>query len=88
MPAEIRGELVEVQGVHDAIAIEIALRPGSASAVEVAGESGEIRETFRTLRRRAGAKPLRAFAFLEIEGEDEAAEEVDLAKLGAENDRG
>jgi hypothetical protein len=43
---------------------------------------GEIRETFRTLRPRAGAKPLRAFAFLQVEGEDEAAgEQVDLVTL-------
>jgi hypothetical protein len=38
-------------------------------------QDGEIRETFRTLRPRAGAKPLRAFAFLQVEGEEEADEE-------------
>ena len=34
-------------------------------------EDGEIREAFRTLRPKDGPKPLRAFAFLEVEGEDE-----------------
>ena len=45
-------------------------------------EDGEIRERFRTLRPRTGRKPLRAFAFLEVEGEDEPAEHVDLAGAG------
>ena len=45
-------------------------------------EDGEIRETFRTLRPKDGPKPLRAFAFLDVEGEDEEpGEQVDLAKL-------
>jgi len=33
-------------------------------------EDGAIRETFRTLRPREGEKPLRAFAFMEVEGDD------------------
>ena len=44
-------------------------------------EAGEIREAFRTLRPKDGPKPLRAFAFLDVEGEDEPAEQVDLAAL-------
>jgi hypothetical protein len=44
-------------------------------------ESDSIRETFRTLRPRNGPKPLRAFAFLEAEGDDEPVEQVDLTKL-------
>ena len=44
-------------------------------------DGGEIRETFRTLRPKDGPKPLRAFAFLEVEGEDEPADEVDLAAM-------
>jgi len=45
-------------------------------------EGGEIRETFRTLRPKNGPKPLRAFTFLDVEGEDEdPSEQVDLAKL-------
>jgi hypothetical protein len=47
-------------------------------------EDGEIRETFRTLRPKDGPKPLRAFAFLEVEGEDEPADEVDLAKMATD----
>jgi hypothetical protein len=44
-------------------------------------EDGDIRERFRTLRPKEGPKPLRAFAFLEVEGEEEPAERVDLAAL-------
>ena len=45
-------------------------------------DGGEIRETFRTLRPKDGPKPLRAFTFLDVEGEDETpGEPVDLAKL-------
>ena len=50
-------------------------------------EGGEIRETFRTLRLKDGPKPLRAFAFLDVEGEDEEpGDQVDLAKL-AKNEK-
>jgi hypothetical protein len=43
---------------------------------------GEIHETFRTLRPRAGPKPLRAFSFLEVEGEPEApGDQMDLVAL-------
>jgi hypothetical protein len=49
-------------------------------------EDGAIRETFRTLTRRDGPKPLRAFAFMEVEGEDETPEEtVDLVALVKES---
>ena len=42
-----------------------------------------MRETFRTLRPRAGQKPARAFSFLEVEGEDEPpGEAVDLIAHG------
>jgi hypothetical protein len=44
-------------------------------------ERGEIRERFRTLRPKDGPKPLRAFAFLEVEGEAEPPEQVDLAAM-------
>ena len=47
-------------------------------------ENGEIREAFRTLRPRGGPKPLRAFAFLEVEGEEEPVEQVDLLRLAQE----
>ena len=49
--------------------------------------SGAIHETFRTLKPRAGAKPLRAFAFLEVEGEDEPGEAVDLVALAKKEKR-
>lgn len=50
-------------------------------AVHRVQDGDSIRETFRTLKPRNGPKPLRAFAFLEAEGEDEPVEEVDLGKL-------
>jgi hypothetical protein len=51
-------------------------------AVHRSFEDGEIREAFRTLRPKDGPKPLRAFSFLEVEGEDEPEDKVDLTKLG------
>jgi hypothetical protein len=53
-------------------------------AVHRSHDGGEIRETFRTLRPRGGPKPLRAFTFLDVEGEEELAENVDLAALAKE----
>jgi Zn-dependent alcohol dehydrogenase len=53
-------------------------------AVHRTHEDGEIREAFRTLRPRDGPKPLRAFSFLEVEGDAEPGEEVDLAALARE----
>ena len=47
-------------------------------------EDGAIREAFRTLQPRGGPKPLRAFAFLEVEGEEGPADEVDLVGLANE----
>ena len=41
-------------------------------------ENGELREAFRTLRPRNGPKPARAFAFLDVEGEEDPREAVDL----------
>jgi hypothetical protein len=49
-------------------------------------EDGAIREAFRSLHARGERKPMRAFAFLDVEGEEEPAEEVDLLKL--EQERG
>lgn len=56
-------------------------------AVHRTQEDGEIREAFRSLRPKGGPKPLRAFAFLEIEGEDEPQERVDLMALGRESQK-
>jgi hypothetical protein len=54
-------------------------------AVHRTHEDGSIREAFRTLRPKGGPKPLRAFAFLEVEGEDEVpAVKVDLVGLAEE----
>jgi hypothetical protein len=50
-------------------------------AVHRTHDNGEIREAFRTLRPRNGPKPLRAFSFLEVEGEEELGEAIDLAAL-------
>lgn len=55
-------------------------------AVHRSFENGELRERFRTLQPRNGPKPLRAFAFMDVEGEEETAEEhVDLMKLAEES---
>jgi hypothetical protein len=47
-------------------------------------EDGVIREVFRTLAPGIGPKPMRAFAFLQVVGEDEdaPAEKIDLMTLG------
>lgn len=51
-------------------------------AVHRSFDDGAVRETFRTLRPREGPRPLRAFSFLDVQGEDDAAEErVDLAAM-------
>jgi len=50
-------------------------------------DGGEIREAFRTLRPKNGPKPLRAFAFLDVEGDDEPGDEVDLAGMAARERR-
>ena len=50
-------------------------------AVRRSFENGEIREAFRTLRPRGERQPMRAFSFLDVEGEEEPGETVDLAAL-------
>jgi hypothetical protein len=54
---------------------------GTLIAMHRTREDGAVRETFRSLRPREGEKPLRAFAFMEVEGEDEPSETVDLMSL-------
>jgi Family of unknown function (DUF6505) len=56
-------------------------------AVHRTAEDGEVREAFRTLRPRSGPKPLRAFSFLEVEGDERSAEQVDLIGMATERDR-
>jgi hypothetical protein len=53
-------------------------------AVRRSFEDGAIREAFRTLRPRGTRKPMRAFSFLEVEGEQETGEVVDLVKFAKE----
>jgi len=53
-------------------------------AVRRGFEDGTMREAFRTLRPRGERKPMRAFSFLEVEGEDEPSETVDLVNLASE----
>lgn len=56
---------------------------GMLAALSRRYEDGAIREVFRTLAPSVGPKPLRAYAFLEVEGEDEPVEEhVDLISIG------
>ena len=56
---------------------------GMLAALSRKHEDGAIREAFRTLTPAVGPKPMRAYAFLEVEGEEDApAEHVDLLALG------
>ncbi len=57
----------------------------SLIAVHRTFEDGAVREQFRTMRPREGAKPARAFSFLEVEGEadQQPGDEVDLLGMAA-----
>jgi len=71
-----------------AFAASLCVQPqDTLIAVHRSAENGEIREAFRSLHAKGGPKPLRAFAFLEVE-DDEAqpADQVDLVQL-ANGDR-
>jgi hypothetical protein len=57
-------------------------RQDTLIAVHRRVEDAEIRESFRSLQPKGSPKPLRAFSFLDVEGEeDEPAEQVDLVTL-------
>ena len=56
-------------------------------AVHRSFDSGELREAFRTLKPRNGAKPARAFSFFHVEGEDEPGEAVDLIGMAGRQTR-
>ena len=53
-------------------------------AVHRTYEDGNLREAFRTLQPRDGAKPARAFSFFDVEGEEEPSEAVDLIDMARE----
>jgi hypothetical protein len=56
--------------------------PDTLIALHRTARDGEIRESFRILKPRAGRKSFRAFAFMDVEGEDEdTGERVDLVHL-------
>ncbi len=44
-------------------------------------QDDEVREAFRTLHPSGGPKPLRAFSFLEVVGEPEPTDEIDLVAM-------
>lgn len=57
-------------------------------AVHRSFDEGAVRESFRTLRPRNGAKPARAFSFLEVEGEDESPDEsVSLISMAEQENK-
>ena len=57
-------------------------------AVHRASEDGDVREAFRTLHPRGDRKPMRAFSFLEVEGEEQPGDEVDVVALAADKNAG
>lgn len=82
----------DLAGARSAAVEEIAFAeslcnqpPGTLVAVHRTFDGSEVRESFRTLRPRQGAKPARAFSFMEVEGET-PVDEVDLAAM-AERER-
>jgi hypothetical protein len=54
---------------------------GTLIAVHRSFDEGAVREAFRTLHPRGDRKPMRAFSFLEVEGEGGPADEMDLIAL-------
>ena len=70
-----------------AFAQSLCTQPGDMLvAVHRSFDDAEVRERFRTLRPRQGEKPARAFSFLEVEGDDQPAESLDLLGM-AERER-
>jgi hypothetical protein len=55
--------------------------PDTLIAVHRTFENGETREAFRTLHPRGDRKPMRAFSFVEVEGDEEPGDEVDLVAM-------
>jgi hypothetical protein len=56
-------------------------------AVHRSYEDGAVRESFRTLHPRNGPKPMRAFSFLETEGEDapQVGDDIDLVAIAGKD---
>jgi hypothetical protein len=80
------GEVAQLAAAEEiAFAASLCDHPaGTLVALHRTQEEGALRERFRTLRRREGERPLRAFAFVDVEGEShEPGEEVDLAGLAS-----
>jgi hypothetical protein len=50
-------------------------------AVHRTFEHGEMREAFRSLHPRGDKKPMRAFSFLQVESEEEPADEINLVAM-------
>jgi hypothetical protein len=57
--------------------------PDTLIAVHRSYENGETREAFRTLHPRGDRKPMRAFSFVEVEGDEDPGDEVDLVAMAA-----
>src|SRR6185295_113189 len=65
-----------------AFAVSLCNHPADTLiAVHRMFEDGAVREAFRTLHPRGDKKPMRAFSFLEVEGGEEPADEVNLVAL-------
>ena len=59
---------------------------GVLIAVHRTAKDGEIHESFRALRSRGTSGHQRAFAFLEVADDEQPADDVDLANIGAERE--
>ena len=81
--APTRGDAVAAAEEEIAFAESLCNQPSDTLiAVHRTFDEGAVRESFRTLRPRTGAKPARAFSFLEVDGEDEQpAEDVSLIAM-------
>ena len=81
--APTRGDAVAAAEEEIAFAESLCNQPSDTLiAVHRTFDEGVVRESFRTLRPRTGAKPARAFSFLEVDGEDEQpAEDVSLIAM-------
>jgi hypothetical protein len=55
--------------------------PETLIAVHRSYDNGETREAFRTLHPRGDRKPMRAFSFVEVEGDEGVGDEVDLIAM-------